>query len=126
MEQLVGSNCVACQARISNTLQAENCKACGNPIHTACIRPKESGEGPEVCIGCGYPGGGGYDPSMGAMQQHQVAQGNSAMVIAGSIITIIGFGLLIGNVTGIFRTFPFAGFVVILVGGGIAGLGRRG
>ena len=38
-------------------------------------------------------------------------------LIAGYGCMVIGIGLLIGNRTGFFRTFPFAGTVVFLFGG---------
>jgi hypothetical protein len=38
----------------------------------------------------------------------------------------LGVGLLIGNVTGVFPTFPFAGFIVMTIGGVIAGAAGAG
>jgi hypothetical protein len=37
----------------------------------------------------------------------------------GAIVTIFGIFLIIGNMTGFFPTFPFAGFIVTLIGGAI-------
>jgi hypothetical protein len=45
------------------------------------------------------------------------------MKVLGAIITIIGILLILGNVTRLFPTFPFAGFIVTLIGGAIY---RRG
>jgi hypothetical protein len=44
----------------------------------------------------------------------------------GTLILLLGVGLLIGNITGLFPTFPFAGFIVMTVGGVIAGAARVG
>jgi parvulin-like peptidyl-prolyl isomerase len=41
--------------------------------------------------------------------------------VVGGIVVAIGIGLWIGNMTGAFRTFPFAGIVVILIGFAIMG-----
>lgn len=44
----------------------------------------------------------------------------------GTLIILLGVGLLIGNVTGVFPTFPFAGFIVMTIGGVIAGAAGAG
>ncbi len=48
MAQLVGQNCVFCQARISNDLDAGFCPQCREPSHRSC-----RGSGAEGCSGCG-------------------------------------------------------------------------
>jgi hypothetical protein len=42
----------------------------------------------------------------------------------GGGITVLGIALFIGNTTGRFPTFPFAGFLAMTVGGGILAMGR--
>jgi hypothetical protein len=39
------------------------------------------------------------------------------MKAIGAIVTIIGILLILGNITRLFPTFPFAGFIVTLIGG---------
>jgi hypothetical protein len=39
------------------------------------------------------------------------------MQALGTVVFVIGIALLIGNVTGKFRTFPFAGGIVMAIGG---------
>ena len=41
------------------------------------------------------------------------------MKVIGLIIVVIGGGLLIGNVSGMFRTFPMAGGITIAIGAAI-------
>jgi hypothetical protein len=48
----------------------------------------------------------------------------SALSILGTIITIIGVILFIGNITGLLPTFPAAGYLTIIIGGAIAGAGK--
>jgi hypothetical protein len=43
----------------------------------------------------------------------------------GGIIFVIGVGLFGGNVSGMFVTFPFAGYIGMLIGGAIFGAGQR-
>jgi hypothetical protein len=42
----------------------------------------------------------------------------------GALVFVLGVGLFLGNVTGLFPTFPCAGFVVTTVGAVIWGAGR--
>jgi DNA-directed RNA polymerase subunit RPC12/RpoP len=44
--------------------------------------------------------------------------------IGGFILFIIGVVLLVGNTTGLFVTFPFAGFVTMTIGGALFGIGN--
>jgi hypothetical protein len=48
-----------------------------------------------------------------------------ALMGVGGIIFVIGVGLFLGNVTGKFISFPYAGYITMLVGGAIAGFGWR-
>jgi hypothetical protein len=48
MRQLVGQNCVHCQARISSDLDGRFCRACGCPVHKECAIPRK-GQGCETC-----------------------------------------------------------------------------
>jgi hypothetical protein len=45
------------------------------------------------------------------------SSGTSAAAVIGTLIIIVGFILMAGNITGLFPTFPFAGFIVIFIGG---------
>ncbi len=38
---------------------------------------------------------------------------------AGSIIFLFGLFLFCGNITGFFKTFPFAGFITMTLGGAL-------
>jgi hypothetical protein len=51
--------------------------------------------------------------------------GSSVRTVIGGIIIVIGVCLWIGNMTGIFPTFPFAGILTIIIGGAIAGSGQK-
>jgi hypothetical protein len=46
------------------------------------------------------------------------------MRMLGILVTIIGIGLLIGNVSHAFYTFPFAGTITIFIGGAMIKAGR--
>lgn len=46
-----------------------------------------------------------------------------AFKVFGTLVVLVGFVLLIGNVTGLLRSFPFAGFLGITIGGLISRLG---
>lgn len=41
--------------------------------------------------------------------------------VIGGVVVALGVGLWIGNMTGAFRTFPFLGFIVILIGLAVMG-----
>jgi hypothetical protein len=45
----------------------------------------------------------------------------SVRQVVGGIVIVIGVVLLLGNWTGLLRTFPFAGWITIFIGGAIAG-----
>jgi hypothetical protein len=47
------------------------------------------------------------------------------MQVIGGVIAVVGACLLVGNTTGIFPTFPFAGFIVMGIGGALLSAGRR-
>ena len=48
------------------------------------------------------------------------------LVIAlGVVIFVAGVVLFLGNVIGFFRTFPLAGYVTMLIGGGIYKAGTK-
>ncbi|MFT3880028.1 MAG: hypothetical protein QM703_10265 [Gemmatales bacterium] len=53
-------------------------------------------------------------------------QQQMAAVVLGTLIVVVGIGLLIGNISGLFPTFPFAGYLTIGLGGLIASAGRAG
>jgi hypothetical protein len=59
---------------------------------------------------------------------NQAPQPSSAKRIVckllGGAIFVVGVGLFIGNVTGVFPSFPLAGFIVMGVGGAIWGAGE--
>ncbi len=48
-----------------------------------------------------------------------------ALMGVGGLIFVVGVGLFIGNVTGMFISFPFAGYITMAVGGAIAGAGYK-
>ena len=51
--------------------------------------------------------------------------GAGVLKVVGGVVFVLGLGLLLGNVTGIFPTVPFAGFVVTTIGGAILGAASR-
>lgn len=51
----------------------------------------------------------------------QPASARTARQLLGLVVVLVGVGLLIGNVTGLAATFPFAGFIVMTIGGAIMG-----
>jgi hypothetical protein len=44
--------------------------------------------------------------------------------VCGALMVLLGAGLFLGNVTGLFPTFPFAGFLVMTAGGLLFGVGK--
>jgi hypothetical protein len=46
------------------------------------------------------------------------------LVGCGALIFLLGVGLFIGNITGLFPTLPFAGFIVMMVGSLLFRAGR--
>jgi hypothetical protein len=56
---------------------------------------------------------------------HQSHQQDSVVVL-GSLIIVVGLGLFLGNITGLFPTFPFAGYLTIGLGGLVLSAGRAG
>lgn len=54
----------------------------------------------------------------------QAGGGKPLLQFLGTIVFVIGIGLLIGNITRIFPTFPFAGFIVMFIGGAIWRAGK--
>lgn len=76
--------------------------------------------------------GGGLEPQLakgvvaavladGQIQAPSATGRKLALQLLGGLIFVVGVGLFIGNVTGLFRTFPFAGFIVMGIGGAIVG-----
>lgn len=53
MPQLVGRNCAHCQQRISSEADGRFCRACGSPIHTACLMAAGQRDGSDACADCG-------------------------------------------------------------------------
>jgi len=47
------------------------------------------------------------------------------MQALGSVLFIVGIGLFIGNITGLFPTFSFAGFIFMTIGGALFAMGAR-
>jgi len=58
-------------------------------------------------------------------QEPQDGRGSAPLQLLGGVIFVAGIGLLVGNVTGVFPTFPFAGFIVMTIGGAIFGAAKR-
>jgi hypothetical protein len=50
--------------------------------------------------------------------------GADFMALLGGLVFILGLALFLGNISGLFRTFPFAGFLVMTLGGAMRGFGR--
>ena len=59
------------------------------------------------------------------VQAQQADGGGLVRQLLGGLIFVVGIGLCIGNMTGIFPTFPFAGFIVMGIGGAIFRAGQR-
>lgn len=53
------------------------------------------------------------------------SESTSAATILGTLILVIGLILLFGNMTGMFPTFPYAGFIGMVLGGLIMKLGKN-
>ena len=45
----------------------------------------------------------------------------AATTVVGALVTVAGGLLLLGNLSGVFSTFPFAGFLTMLLGGAFSG-----
>jgi hypothetical protein len=54
----------------------------------------------------------------------QSGGGRPPHYLLGGIVFFIGIFLFIGNITGLFPTFPFAGFIVMGIGGVLMGASR--
>jgi len=50
------------------------------------------------------------------------SSGSSTFAVIGGVVVVVGVLLLLGNVTGIFPTFPLAGFITICIGGWVSKL----
>ena len=48
------------------------------------------------------------------------------LFLVGSFVLLAGFALMIGNMSGRFPTFPFAGYITITIGGLLLGAARIG
>jgi uncharacterized membrane protein YkgB len=60
------------------------------------------------------------NPEYLANRAPTVYKKTSASEVIGILVILVGIVLLIGNLTGLFPTFPYAGFIVMFVGGLIA------
>ena len=61
-------------------------------------------------------------------QQHlttnsEASSRSNGAALLGGVVTVAGALLLIGNISGFFPTFPYAGFLTMLAGGAISSLG---
>jgi len=88
-------------------------------ICTSCHQ--ENLDNSEVCGGCQAPK---LISNVYATQNPTVTGGSVVGVLA-VICFIIGGILYAGNVTGLFPTFPYAGFVMMLVAGGLIWLAKE-
>jgi hypothetical protein len=59
-----------------------------------------------------------------ALQEEESKGAKPLLRFLGGIMFVVGIGLFIGNRTGAFPTFPFAGFIVMAIGGAIYGAGK--
>jgi|GEM_PF-1522861 len=50
---------------------------------------------------------------------------SNGAALLGGVVTVAGALLLIGNISGFFPTFPYAGFLTMLAGGAISSLGGK-
>jgi hypothetical protein len=57
----------------------------------------------------------------GVLRRQEEMAGRVMLRILGGLVFVIGIGLYIGNRTGIFPTFPYAGFIAMGIGGLIWG-----
>ena len=48
-----------------------------------------------------------------------------ALMGVGGLIFVVGVGLFAGNITGMFISFPYAGYITMFIGGAIAGAGYK-
>jgi hypothetical protein len=53
LPQLVGLRCVCCGATIASITEGSFCRHCGNPAHSHCLRPDETGLRDGRCACCG-------------------------------------------------------------------------
>ena len=117
-----------------------SCLKCGGPVEF----PEEAENSTVPCPHCGkdlflYRGvravgtppvmqGGAIRPMEPANYTQSTQQTGQALKllskIGGFILFIIGVALLVGNTTGLFVTFPFAGFVTMTIGGALFGIGN--
>lgn len=128
MAQLVGQNCVRCGERIANELDARFCRTCNSPVHDRCAHP--SGEAGCPACGMAVPTrtpkpwdtkAGEAQPSPAGFTPGKWERGIRGWVVRGlgALIMVVGGFLILGNQTGVFPTFPFAGTLVLFIGAGI-------
>lgn len=48
-----------------------------------------------------------------------------ALMGVGALIVVVGVALWLGNMTGKFPTFPYAGYITIGIGGAIFAFGKK-
>jgi hypothetical protein len=69
-------------------------------------------------------GAAGWGGALGPLDLEGSDMGQM-LIIVGGVIVVIGAGLWIGNVTGKFVSFPFAGYITMGIGGAIVAFGKK-
>jgi len=144
MPQLVNSICSLCANRISSVLGARFCAACGSPVHDDCAASASGADNSSLCSVCGANMAKAdllqCELAKAQLAEDAQARENAAMAalmdaadataeprreittrqIVGSVIAGIGLLVALGNTSGLFPTVPFAGSILMIVGGIVA------
>ncbi len=65
------------------------------------------------------------DAQRRAAAEQQQGAGSVALMVLGGLVFLVGIGVFLGNITGLFPTLPFAGFLLMTVGGALLGAAGR-
>lgn len=107
--------------------------AANHSLHIEAARLLRSGASPEEMESRLVAGG--VSPSTAARvvtevldrkQESPAIMVRAGLMLLGGLLLAGGLGLVIGNRTGAFPTFPFAGFIVMTIGGAIFAAGQGG
>ena len=134
MPQLVNSFCSVCGQRISSVLDARFCEEHARPVHNACRNSGSPDTKSTICSVCGCDltqayvaechvekaGNGELDTPQAPPPSRDRGTDLRPSQTAGRVLIGVGAVLLLGNVTGLLPTLPFAGLVLMAFGGTLA------
>ncbi len=112
MSQLRNARCSACGETLQVPDDEDRCRLCGV---TGKLRFLDAPAAVDTVL----PADGEATSSV-----RPPAAPFNALALVGGLVTVLGIFLMIGNMTGLFPTFPMAGYITIVIGGLIAGAAK--